>query len=280
VRILHELVDLQLLARSRTLSDTRPVRMPTAIAGVAQEADAQPVLDVVALELARARDVAEVDPAVGEHAVHVEPDERTGATRRERGAVIGGTAPRAPRPRARARRARSSGTMFGPSLGAGPGRVRLEEQAVGARADRGAGERRDELARAATGAALAAPGLLHGVRGVEDHGHVAGRAHAGDGAHVDHEVAIAEERAAFGDGHLIARGRRGPLAAATPEPHLVDGAAHPLGVHPLPLLDVHRAAGRAGREQQVGLAAEERRDLEHVGDLGDGRALLRGGARR
>jgi hypothetical protein len=45
-------------------------------------------------------------------------------------------------------------------------------------------------------------------------------------------------------------------------------------MHPLPLLDVHRPAGGARRLEQVGLAAEEGRDLQHVRDLRDGGALL------
>ena len=44
--------------------------------------------------------------------------------------------------------------------------------------------------------------------------------------------------------------------------------------HELALLDVDDAAGAAGGQQQVGLAAEERRDLQDVGHLG-GRLGLR-----
>ena len=63
-------------ARSRTLSETRPVTITTLIPACAQEADAEAVLDVVALELHRlAAGVAEVDAAVGEHAIDVEADE-------------------------------------------------------------------------------------------------------------------------------------------------------------------------------------------------------------
>jgi hypothetical protein len=112
------------------------------------------------------------------------------------------------------------------------------------------------------------------VRRVEDHGRVARGAHARDRAHVDHEVAVAEERAALGDRDGVAGRQRRALAPAARPPHLVDRAAHPLGVHPLPFLDVHRAPRRAGRLEEVGLAAQERRDLQHVGDLGDRCALL------
>ena len=58
-------------------------------------------------------------------------------------------------------------------------------------------------------------------------------------------------------------------------PHLLYRAAHAFGLHPLALLDVHRLAGASGRHQEIGLPAEECRDLEHVGHLGDGRGLVR-----
>ena len=57
----------------RSLSDTRPVTMATRRAGLLHQGDAEPVLDVVALKLQRLSvHGAEVDAAVGEHAVDVD----------------------------------------------------------------------------------------------------------------------------------------------------------------------------------------------------------------
>ena len=93
--------------------------------------------------------------------------------------------------------------MFGPSLGAliriG---MRLHEQSIRAGGDRGERERRNELARAAARPACALPRLLHAVRRVEDDRRVARVAHAREAAHVDDEIAVAEERAALRDGDV------------------------------------------------------------------------------
>jgi hypothetical protein len=44
--------------------------------------------------------------------------------------------------------------------------------------------------------------------------------------------------------------------------------------HELALLDVHDLAGLGRGAHEVGLAAQERRDLQHVGDLGRALDLL------
>ena len=148
--------------------------------------------------------------------------------------------------------------MLGPSLGACVGvRMRLEKESVRAGGNGRVRERRNELARATAAPAFAAPGLLHAVRAVENHGRIARRTHAHEGAHVHDEIAVAEEGAALGDGEL---GRR-------PGAHLVHGAAHALRMHPLPFLHVHRLARCARGGEQIRLPAEERGDLEHVGHL-------------
>ncbi len=56
------------------------------------------------------------------------------------------------------------------------------------------------------------------------------------------------------------------LAAVFPggAPHLGHRAVHSFGLQPLPLLDIHRFPGGACGLEQIGLAAEERRDLQHV----------------
>ena len=51
--------------------------------------------------------------------------------------------------------------------------------------------------------------------------------------------------------------------------------AHVVGREELALLDVHDAAGLGRRDEQVGLPRQERRDLQHVGDLGRRRRLRR-----
>src|SRR3989441_10553042 len=50
--------------------------------------------------------------------------------------------------------------------------------------------------------------------------------------------------------------------------HFVDGIFHLPGRQELPLLDVDRLSAPPRRQEQVGLAAEERRYLEYVKDLG------------
>ena len=188
-------------ARSRTLSETRPVTIATRMPTQPQHRDAETVLDVVALELEPAAvDVAEVDATVGHHAVDVEA-RRAGCDRASAGSIIVAPGPRC-RPRARrASSSASSGIMFGPSLGAlsGSGCVSMNSPSAPA-ADRGERERRNELARAAARAAGALPRPLHAVRRVEDDRGVARGAHAREAAHVDDEIAVAEERSALGDG--------------------------------------------------------------------------------
>ena len=114
----------------------------------------------------------------------------------------------------------------------------------------------DELRLAAGGRARAA-GQLHAVGGVEDH-RPAGIAHDLQAAHVHHQVVVAEGRAALGQHHLAVAGGG----------HLLRGAADIVRRHELALLDVDDAAGAAGGQQQVRLAAEERGDLQDVRHLG------------
>ena len=95
-------------------------------------------------------------------------------------------------------------------------------------------------------------------------------AHAREAAHVDDEIAVAEEGAALGDGdRRVAR-----AVELARRRDLVDRAAHAFGMHPLALLHVHRLARCAGGDEQIGLPAEEGGDLQHVDDLRRRRALL------
>src|SRR6185437_5297760 len=86
-------------------------------ANVTHELDAQPVLHVVALELhGRARHVAEVDAAVGEHPVDVEADELDAP--RERGIDYWRHVSHTCMSCLTNASSSESGSMLGPSLGA------------------------------------------------------------------------------------------------------------------------------------------------------------------
>ncbi len=107
-------------------------------------------------------------------------------------------------------------------------------------------------------------GQLQRVRDVEDH-RDAELVQDRERAHVDDQVVVAEGDAALGDEDaVVAHGCR-----------LFDRVPRVLGGEELPLLDVDGAAGARRRQQQVGLAAEEGGDLQHVADLGRGGALRR-----
>ena len=139
----------------------------------------------------------------------------------------------------------------------------LEENAVDARGYAGAGYGLDEVG-ATAGDACGLVGLLERVGDVEDYGRSEG-AHCGDAAVVDDEVLIAEGDAAFGECHVVAAGVA----------HLAESKLHRLGRETLAFLDVDGAAGACGGHEEVGLAAEESGNLEHV-DVFGGHACLFG----
>ena len=140
----------------------------------------------------------------------------------------------------------------------------LEEEAVGAGGGRGAQQRRDELAQAAARAARALPGCCTLWVASKITGAPRRRAQPREAAHVDHEVAVAEEGAALGDAP-----RRALPAAA----HLLHRAAIASGCIHCPFFTFTGLPGAPGGDEQVGLAAEEGRDLQHVDDLGRGGRL-------
>ena len=74
-------------------------------------------------------------------------------------------------------------------------------------------------------------------------------------AHVHHEVAVAMHGATLREPHLV----------VARFPDFGDGVGHGGWRHELALLDVHRLAGVGCRDKKVGLAAQEGRNLEHVG---------------
>ncbi len=139
----------------------------------------------------------------------------------------------------------------------------LEVDAVGAGGDRRARQRLGEAALAA-GLLAGGAGQLQRMGDVVDH-RDAVVVHQLEAAHVHHQVAVAEGVAALGD--------RDPLVAGAAR--LLDRPAHVAGGHELALLDVQRAAGAGGGDDEIGLAAEEGGHLQHVADLGRGAALVR-----
>lgn len=100
--------------------------------------------------------------------------------------------------------------------------------------------------------------------GVENNG-VAGGFHNLQAAHVNDKIVIAKAAAAFTQADaVIAR-------AAGLGQHM----AHLPGRKELPLLDIHRLVRSGSGQQQIGLAAEECRDLQHVHCFGHGYGLFR-----
>src|SRR4051812_15838460 len=141
--------------------------------------------------------------------------------------------------------------------------MHFEEHAVDTRGDAGGCERLDEF-RLAGGDTVAAARQLQAVRHIEDDGH-AERAHHRKRTHVDDEIVVAEARAALGDRHARIAGID----------DLRDRMLDVVRGEELPLLDVHDPAGLCRGDEQIGLTAEECRDLEHVGDLAGGARLCR-----
>src|SRR6266850_1566401 len=102
--------------------------------------------------------------------------------------------------------------------------------------------------------------------GVEYH-RAAGAAHDGERAHVGNQVAIAEGKASLANENIFLSGGF---------PCFVDHVLHLFGREELALLDVHRPAGRSRGADEIRLAAEEGRGLQHVHHRGDRFHLLLG----
>ena len=102
-------------------------------------------------------------------------------------------------------------------------------------------------------------GKLHRVRRVEDHRREL--AHDGQRAHVHHQIVVAERGAALGEKDALAAGLADFLDRMTHVPRRDE----------LAFLDVHGAAALARRDQQIGLAAEEGGNLQHIDGFGDAR---------
>src|SRR2546425_6760634 len=138
--------------------------------------------------------------------------------------------------------------------------VHFHENTVYAGGDRRTRQEWDEFWLAAAHRVISVGGggrKLHGVSGVEDHG--SEFAHDGQRAHVHHEIVISEARTALGYEYAVVSGRAAFL----------DGVAHLPWRDELALLDVYRALGHSGGNDQVGLAAEECRNLQNIHNFGD-----------
>jgi len=152
------------------------------------------------------------------------------------------------------------------AVGFGAGRVVVDfdEETVDACGDGGAGQQGNELGLAAADT-VGRRRLLNRVCGVEDDRRKV--THDGERTEIDDKVVVAEARAALG--------KEDPLVSGGTD--FLDAVAHIPGGNELALLDVDGAAGAAGSDQQVSLAAEESRDLENVGgfsgDLAVGRLV-------
>ena len=94
------------------------------------------------------------------------------------------------------------------------------------------------------------------MRGVEDHRH-AERPHREETGEIVDEPAVAEERAALAE----------QMSWQPPASSLATDVPHVGGGDELPLLHVDGPARRGGRQEEVGLPAEEGGDLQQVADL-------------
>ena len=137
----------------------------------------------------------------------------------------------------------------------------LEEKAVGAEGLCCQSHGGNEAAVAARGA-VARARALHAVGAVHDNtrGYFE---HVANVAEVDNQVVVAIHVAALREPHVLGTCLAGFL----------NGVDHVLAAQKLRLLDVYRAACLGGRHEQVGLAAEEGRNLDDVNNLSHGFGL-------
>ena len=139
--------------------------------------------------------------------------------------------------------------------------MHLEEEARGPESLGGQGHGGHKLA-VAHGLAVAGRGPLHAVGAVHDDGGHQPE-HVGDVAEIDHEIVVSEAVAALGEPHFA-----GAALAC-----FLYGIHHVAAREELCLLDVDDAARACGGYEQVGLAAEKGRNLEHVAHFAGGLGL-------
>ena len=94
---------------------------------------------------------------------------------------------------------------------------------------------------------------LHAVRGIEDN-RPAGIRHHLQPAHIHHQIVVAKGRSALGQHHL-------PVSSGS---NFLRRMVDVVRRDELPLLHIDNAPGAPGFEEQIGLAAKERRDLNDI----------------
>ena len=102
------------------------------------------------------------------------------------------------------------------------------------------------------------------------HHRSAGFAHDGQAAHIGHQVVVAERSAALAGHELVGR-QPGFLGSST---GLVDDVDHVVRCQELALLDIDRLARLRTGADEVGLAAQEGRRLQHIHHGGHGLDLV------
>ena len=134
----------------------------------------------------------------------------------------------------------------------------LEEPSRGSEGLGSLGHHRHILA-VADGFAVAGTRPLHAVGAVHDDRRDDAE-HVGDIAEIDNKIVIAETVAALGEPHIGGTALTGFL----------DRIAHVGTGEKLGFLDVHGLARLGGSNDEVGLTAEESRNLNDINDLADG----------
>ena len=138
----------------------------------------------------------------------------------------------------------------------------FEEQAIHPYGDGCPGERLDERS-IPPGGVPQARRLLDGMGGIKNHRHAEASHHREAGEVVD-QTPVAEERAPLAEHDVL----------ATACEQFRDGMLHVAGGDELPLLHIHRLPRGSCGEEEIGLTAEERRNLDQVTDCTDRSPLI------
>src|SRR6185503_7173346 len=142
-------------------------------------------------------------------------------------------------------------------------RVRFDEEAVDAGRDGRARERRQELPRAAPRVLAGYSVLADRVARVEDDG-VTDLVQEIEAARIHDEIVVAKRVASLRDDDAIVAGVL----------DLLDGLRHVLGRQELAVLDVHDGSRLRGRDEELRLHAQVRRNLDDVANFGGRRSLI------
>src|SRR5277367_3784023 len=136
--------------------------------------------------------------------------------------------------------------------------MHFHENSVDSGRDRSPRQRRYELALTARKfTRLARAWKLRRMRRVEDDG-VTEAAHYHERSHVGDQVVVAERKSALSQNDSLRAGRL----------RLRNRCFHIPRRQELPLLYIHGASGLRGRVDKISLAREQRRNLDHISDLG------------